>query len=382
MTRIFIMIRLMKTKLIGKMLVLALAASVAGGCTAPRTGVYFQSTKSDGKDNIWGGLAYVGIMECPFVLPTIVYLPMAGIGYSLDHYVFSPIYDVFNLPFDFYLRNTGPHIRVVDTSGRPIPRAHVNAPVATGVGLFNFSGETDERGLFYVPLSWRNSTLGRGEVTADGFVTTPMDSPRWLRHHSWGTSWQRTKDGDIQHEVVMLRNGEMLAPVVKSVVLDTDRCGIHDLDIVEGDWCPPYGKGRHDDIHMVFDGWRNPKDWYDFHAHLSVEFPNCADGFYRRTADTTSSYRYDYVASTNAAFEKAFDLRYARVMNAVTNRMEFAKDDYLVYRVRTQTNELGQVTHAHYGRIGEGVSQQIGLSMRSWFNVKDNDTNLEDARTW
>ena len=75
------MIRLMKTKLIGKMLVLALAASVAGGCTAPRTGVYFQSTKSDGKDNIWGGLAYVGIMECPFVLPTIICLPTAWIGY-------------------------------------------------------------------------------------------------------------------------------------------------------------------------------------------------------------------------------------------------------------------------------------------------------------
>ena len=253
MTRIFIMIRLMKTKLIGKMLVLALAASVAGGCTAPRTGVYFQSTKSDGKDNIWGGLAYVGIMECPFVLPTIICLPTAWIGYSLDHYVFSPIYDVFNLPFDFYLRNTGPHIRVVDTSGRPIPRAHVNAPVATGVGLFNFSGETDERGLFYIPLSWRNSTLGRGEVNADGFVTTPMDSPRWLRHHSRGTSWQRTKDGDFQHEVVMLRNGEVLAPVVKSVVLDTDRCGIHDLDIVEGDWCPPYGNGKIRDLRFRFE---------------------------------------------------------------------------------------------------------------------------------
>lgn len=54
----------------------------------------------------------------------------------------------------------------------------------------------------------------------------------------------------------------------------------------------------------------------------------------------------------------------------------------LVYRVRTETNELGQVTHAHYGRIGDGVSQQIGLSMRSWFNKKDNDSNLEDARAW
>ena len=66
------------------------------------------------------------------------------------------------------------------------------------------------------------------------------------------------------------------------------------LDLEMLDWGPPYGRGRHDDLHMVFDGWCNPKDWYDFHEHLSIVFPNCVDGFYRRTADTTSGFRYDY----------------------------------------------------------------------------------------
>lgn len=242
-----------KMKLGAKFLVAFLVFSAINGCTAPRTGVYFQSTKSDGNDNIWGGLAYIGIMELPFVLPTIICLPSAWIGYTLDHYVLSPVYDVVNLPYDYYLRSTGPYIKVVDTRGRPIPQAQVNAPIATGIGSFNFSGETDGRGLFYIPLSWRSSSLGRGEVKADGFVTTPMDSPRWLRHNSRGTSWQQTKDGAVLHEVVMLRNGEVLAPVVKSVVLDTDRCGIHDLDIVEGDWCPPDGNGKIRDLRFQFE---------------------------------------------------------------------------------------------------------------------------------
>ena len=94
----------------------------------------------------------------------------------------------------------------------------------------------------------------------------------------------------------------------------------------------------------------------------------------------TSGFRYDYAASTNKVYKKELDLRFARVMNGVTNRVCLTNDEYLVYRVRTQTNEFGQVTHANYGRIGEGVSQQIALSMRSWFNPKDNDTNLENAR--
>ena len=57
-------------------------------------------------------------------------------------------------------------------------------------------------------------------------------------------------------------------------------------------------------------------------------------------------------------------------------------DEYLVFRTRTATNQLGQVTSANYGRIGEKPNLAIGLSMKSWFNPKPNDTNLEDAQAW
>ena len=57
-------------------------------------------------------------------------------------------------------------------------------------------------------------------------------------------------------------------------------------------------------------------------------------------------------------------------------------DEYLVFRTRTATNQLGQVTSANYGRIGEKLNLAIGLSMKSWLNPKPTDTNLEDARAW
>ncbi len=154
------------------------------------------------------------------------------------------------------------------------------------------------------------------------------------------------------------------------------------LDLETLEWCPPYGNGRHDDVHMMFDASRNSRDWYDFHEHLSIAFPNCLDGFYLRNADKTSAFRYDYCADTNSVFMKREWLRFARTKCCVTNRVEFPKDSYLVYRVRTQTNSLGQITRAHYGRIGENMSQLIGLRMRSWFNPNANNANLEDAREW
>ena len=157
----------LKLKRYHRALAALLVLSFVSGCSTPRTGIYFQSTKSCGNDDTWGELAYYGVMLSPFVIPSLVLLPPAGIGYSLDHYVFSPMCDVVCLPFDFYLRNTGPYIKVVDSGGKPISHAHVVAPVITGVGTYTFTGETDEQGLFYIPLSWENSRLGQGEVTAE-----------------------------------------------------------------------------------------------------------------------------------------------------------------------------------------------------------------------
>ena len=263
-------------------------------------------------------------------------------------------------------------IKVVDDMGEAVPDATISVTFYTAPEKVDVKrGVTDAQGCF----SAKGRCIGEAHTWIRKFRI--MSDKEAEQRRKWS-------NGTVDTVVVLKkkRNPVGLAfkfweyrkfPATNEVLK---------LDLEMLDWCPPYGKGRHDDLHMVFDGWRNPKDWYDFHEHLSICFPNCVDGFYRRTADTTSGFRYDYAASTNEVYKNELDFRFARVMNGVTNRVCLAKDEYLVYRVRTETNELGQVTHAHYGRIGDGVSQQIGLSMRSWFNKKDNDTNLEDARAW
>lgn len=274
-------------------------------------------------------------------------------------------------------------IRVVDDMGEAVPDATISVTLYTAPEKVDVKrGKTDAEGCF----SAKGQCIGEAHtwIRKDGYYETKAE-PKFRTLSDKEAEQQRKWSNGTVDTVVVLkkkRNPVDLAfkfweyrkfPATNEVLK---------LDLEMLDWCPPYGKGRHDDLHMVFDGWRNPKDWYDFHEHLSISFPNCVDGFYRRTADMTSGFRYDYAASTNEVYKNKLDFRFARVMNGVTNRVCLAKDEYLVYRVRTQTNELGQVTHAHYGRIGEGISQQIGLSIRSWFNKKDNDTNLENARAW
>ncbi len=152
------------------------------------------------------------------------------------------------------------------------------------------------------------------------------------------------------------------------------------LDLETFQWCPPYGDGRHEDVYLFYEAWQSPTNWFLFSRKLTVTFPNCVDGFYRLRKDPFSDFCYAYQANTNAVFEKSFELDFSRERAKIHRNIRPPDDEYLVFRVRTVTNELGQVVRANYGRIGEKIGHITGLSMRAWFNSTENDVNLEDSR--
>lgn len=274
-------------------------------------------------------------------------------------------------------------LKVVDDRGEAVSNAAVSVTFhVTPEKADVRRGTTDGDGVF----SAKGRCIGEAYawIRRDGYYETKIAPTFRKFSYEDAKRTRRWSDGTVETVATLKkkRNPVTLAfhyceyrkfPATNKVVK---------LDLETLEWCPPYGNGRHDDVHMVFDAVRNPKNWYDFHEHLSIAFPNCRDGFYFRKVDKESAFKYCYYVETNSVFMKSYDLRHARTEASVTNRVEFPKDSYLVYRVRTQTNSLGQITHAHYGRIGEKTSQLIGLRMRSWFNPVDNDVNLEDAREW
>ena len=93
-----------------------------------------------------------------------------------------------------------------------------------------------------------------------------------------------------------------------------------------------------------------------------------------------SKFRYDYSAQTNETYEKTIVYNVDR-RGGKPDVVEVPSDDeYFTFRMRTVTNDVGEVVQAHYGRIGERSDHMFGLRMKTWFNTKPNDTNLEDAR--
>ena len=274
-------------------------------------------------------------------------------------------------------------IKVVDDMGEVVPDATISVTFYTAPEKVDVRrGKTDAEGFF----SAKGRCIGEAHawIRKDGYYETKADPLFRVLSDKDVERMRRWSNGTVETVTTLKKKRNPTALVLHCLEYRKFPATneVVKLDLERLEWCPPYGNGRHDDVHMVFDGWRNPQDWYDYHEHLSLYFPNCVDGFYIRPVDATSDFRYDYAALTNAAYGKGLDFRFARTMDGVTNRVSLAKNEYLVYRVRTQTNEFGHVTHAHYGRIGEGMSQLIGLSLCAWFNPTPNDTNLEDARAW
>ena len=241
---------------------------------------------------------------------------------------------------------------------------------------------TDQSGF----CSARQSSIGdlRAYFRKDGYYETSLHPT--FRQWDWKKAQETRKwsDGTVESGIVLKKKRSPVRLKYHSVTFKPFPATneVVKLDLESLEWCPPYGDGRHDDLHLVFDGWRNPQDWDDYHEHLKVSFPNGADGFYSLSADSTSAFRYAYQAQTNAVYQKELAFRHVHTVDGIQESKKLPPDAYLVYRVRTETNALGQVTHAHYGRIGESFTQYFGLTMKSWFNPTPNDTNLEDARAW
>lgn len=275
-------------------------------------------------------------------------------------------------------------LMVVDDLGEPVKDARVSAVFLTDVQNVDVV-----EGLSGSDGSFKASRNCIGEmriwVRKDGYYETVREGIRDFRIHDGETATRlhRWSDGTVTIPLVLKK---VRSPVVLQSHFVQYRNfpatnEVINLDLETLEWCPPYGQGKNRDVELVFDGKSHAGGVNGFYGHLKFRMPHCVDGFYVAEIDSDSSFKYAYQALTNGVFRKSVELRHVYAYGkGVIESKKLHKGEYLIYRVRTQTNNLGQVTHAHYGRIGEGFSQVLGLTMRSGFNPTPNDTNLEDVR--
>ena len=154
------------------------------------------------------------------------------------------------------------------------------------------------------------------------------------------------------------------------------------LDLQLFDWCPPYGKGKYDDLQIKYDFWRSPTNWFQVYSHLDITLTNCLDGVYLAPTDDFSKMNRCYGANTNAVYLKALEFVYDRKTGNVVRNVEMPRDQYMVFRTRTKVNDKGELVTANYGLIFEKSEYGIKLNMRTAFNPRPNDTNLECEGGW
>ncbi len=272
-------------------------------------------------------------------------------------------------------------LKVVDDRGEAVSNAAVSVTFhVTPEKADVRRGTTDGDGVF----SAKGRCIGEAYawIRRDGYYETKIAPTFRKLSYEDAKRTRRWSDGTVETVAVLKR---VRNPVVTAFhLVDYAKIPatneIVRLDLETFKWCPPHGDGLHDDLHLFYEVWRNPTNWFSFRKKLTVTAPNCVDGFYLADVDMTSKMRYEYHARTNETYVKNIVYEVDR-RGGKPDRVELPPDGcYFTFRMRTETNELGKVMRANYGRIGERSDHMFGLRMKAWFNTKINDTNLEDAR--
>lgn len=163
------------------------------------------------------------------------------------------------------------------------------------------------------------------------------------------------------------------------------------LDLEVGQWCKPYGNGKHEDVKFRFSGTITDRSTWDTKTEVSFSSTPYA-GFYLMSKDGYSDMKSCYSASTSdvSYAEREFVFASSRgkgisPRDQTVNRL--AEDKYIVFRTRCTVDEDGKLVSAHYGKIcGELWGGKYKLMFRGndngiYFNPTPNDTNLEDMET-
>lgn len=268
---------------------------------------------------------------------------------------------------------------VVDMQGEPVEGAKVMFRVFTTFDkCYRVMRDTDKAG--HCEITGKT----RGEITVvatkDGCYTSYgslkyRDLP-WedaVAEHRWtrGIVGNRITLKPVVNPQRHVSNGMTLKPLpVANQMLP--------FDAFVFDWCPPYGKGKVKDFEIGCYSFTNavPRS----RRGVRIRAVQCVDGFVLRDVDEWSKFRYALNADKDASYDK--EIRFGWLPNdengVLAEGLGFDRDKYMIFRIRSKTNEVGKIVSAYYGIIDEGLDFQSGLSLGVQVNPEDNDTSLED----
>jgi hypothetical protein len=243
-------------------------------------------------------------------------------------------------------------VRVVDDLGTPVS----GASIRVYFGKSEAEGLSDSNGYFVHTGSYSDS--GRAVAEKDGYYDAQSDkTPFKWQGVTRAIPWNPTN-------VIVLKRAINPHPMLISwmpvvPVLD-DPAG---WDFMVADWVPPHGTGKIADVMILASGtvWdAESPGLYNSDGRISLSFPNPLDGVssykgVRRssTSKAASNYRgpqeapdSGYVANTQLVYSY-----YVQVTNGEQVLVQKTDMINFVFRIRTQTNEQGEIVGGYYGKM-------------------------------
>ena len=150
-------------------------------------------------------------------------------------------------------------------------------------------------------------------------------------------------------------------------------------DLECGDWLPPFGKGKHEDVLLRFKS-NVRKRRKDYNYAMDISFTNNPyAGAYLARKDSVSDLKSERQADTNAIYQTMFSYSIEYNPNNPIKPTFLDADSYLVFRTRTEVDDSGRLIGAHYGKI-YGIWRSTDSEMLmsdGCFNPSVNDPNIE-----
>ncbi|MBM4154114.1 MAG: carboxypeptidase regulatory-like domain-containing protein [Lentisphaerae bacterium] len=269
-------------------------------------------------------------------------------------------------------------VRVVDDAGQPVGGAAIGMGV-TGSGPKGIArGFTDTNGLFAARSTMVGSLYLRAEKS--GYYLTSGEL--------WdGPSSTERAPPTNQYTVVLKR---ILNPVpMKSWRVDKALPRFdQDLgfDLEAGDWVVPHGAGQVSDV-IVRASYRD-NGARDYEKKLTLFFPSALDGLLaldgpdKTSLAVASDLPVPQIAPLAGYTNGWLYTRSRRPGEPPMANMKEPGRQY-VFRVRTRTNETGNIVAANYGWILGDFDLRgpaIDLMMRYYFNPDPHSRSLEPSK--
>jgi hypothetical protein len=281
-------------------------------------------------------------------------------------------------------------LMVVDDRGEAVPNAVVNGGFWNhGKDGHGFEKLTDADGLVAV----RDTCVGDlvFSIEKPGYYRTQ------LQYWFFKDGFDCVKDGrwipwNPIIEVVLKRRVNPVAMCVRRGELDTLALPKLDewtgFDLEHADWVSPHGKGKREDFQVLFQRGLTDDRGAFYQFTLTFCFKKPFDGVYLVKKDSVGSeMKTAYEADTNRMYETEITFSHDRVddpvkMSVIVNDKLLAEDEYLVLRVRSETDREGRLSKTNYAKIYAPIyAAWYGFRMTTYFNPDPNNPSLEADTT-